>query len=173
MAVFDKLGGIAKNIGDKASDIRDKASDKIETTKLNSKINAEKTAIAECMRQIGEYFYKKHQEGGPDDAGTAELLAEIDAHYKTIDGIQSEIARIQEETTGQKQTGAPAPEAFSGGITCPACGQSNPAGTKFCSQCGGKIETPAPESQGRVCPGCGATVPGEGKFCPECGHKFE
>jgi len=41
MAFFDKLNQVAKNIGDKTNDA-------IETTKLSSKINAEKSAAAEC-----------------------------------------------------------------------------------------------------------------------------
>ena len=40
MAFLDKLGDIARNIGDKTTDA-------IETTKLNSKINGERAAIAE------------------------------------------------------------------------------------------------------------------------------
>jgi len=53
MAFLDKIGNVAKNIGDKASET-------IETTKMNSKINSEKTAIAECLRQIGEIYYQKY-----------------------------------------------------------------------------------------------------------------
>ena len=46
MAFFDKLNQMAKNIGDKTSDA-------IETSKLNSKINAETTAAGEDLKKIG------------------------------------------------------------------------------------------------------------------------
>jgi hypothetical protein len=50
---------------------------------------------------------------------------------------------------------------------CPKCGQ--PAlGSKFCSNCGAKIEV-APVAVDN-CPQCGAAVKGA-KFCPECGTK--
>lgn len=56
MAFFDKLNDLAKNVSDKANDA-------IETTKLNNKINAEKAAIAEDFKKIGEYYYAKHATG--------------------------------------------------------------------------------------------------------------
>jgi DNA-directed RNA polymerase subunit RPC12/RpoP len=127
------------------------------------------------MRQIGEYYYGKHQAGEPDDSGTAELFAAIDGHNKTIADTQTEIARIQAENEAQAAQTAVAmaeTEPVAGEIVCPDCGKPNLAGTKFCAECGGKFEAPAaPES--RSCPGCGSQVPSMSKFCNECGHKFE
>jgi class 3 adenylate cyclase/tetratricopeptide (TPR) repeat protein len=46
-------------------------------------------------------------------------------------------------------------------MKCPQCQFENPAGMKFCGQCGGKLKA--------VCPQCGTeAVPGF-KFCGECG----
>jgi class 3 adenylate cyclase/tetratricopeptide (TPR) repeat protein len=46
-------------------------------------------------------------------------------------------------------------------MSCPQCRQDNPPGAKFCSGCGGRLES--------VCPACGhPTLPG-GRFCNECG----
>ena len=53
--------------------------------------------------------------------------------------------------------------------TCPKCGASIPAGSKFCLECGEKVEK-VPDNM-ITCPECGQTVI-KGKFCPECGHKF-
>ena len=50
MSFLDKLGGIAKNIGDKTGEI-------LAVNKLNSKIHAEQQAAAEELRKIGEYYY--------------------------------------------------------------------------------------------------------------------
>ena len=44
---------------------------------------------------------------------------------------------------------------------CARCRAENPAGTKFCGQCG------APLAFG--CPSCGATNPPGNKFCGQCG----
>ena len=46
MSFLDKLGGIAKNIGDKAGEM-------LAVNKLNSKIHAEQQAAAEELRKIG------------------------------------------------------------------------------------------------------------------------
>ena len=54
------------------------------------------------------------------------------------------------------------PQPQAGASVCPSCGQSVPAGAKFCSNCGAKL----------VCPSCGqAIVPGA-KFCSNCGHQL-
>ncbi|MDR3238922.1 MAG: zinc ribbon domain-containing protein [Clostridiales bacterium] len=173
MAFLDKLGDFARNIGDKANDV-------IEVTKLNSKISSEKNAITECMWRIGEYYYKKHQAGEADDSGAAELYAVIDGHNKTIADIQAEIARIQAESAAQAQAAQsnqatfaiPLAAPVAKGITCPSCGKVNMPGTKFCFECGCKLEIPAAPTE-RPCPDCGAQVPATNKFCVKCGYKFE
>ena len=56
MAFFDKLNQVAKNIGDKTSDA-------IETTRLNSKIAAEKLAANEELLKIGQHYYDLYLAG--------------------------------------------------------------------------------------------------------------
>ena len=163
MTFLNKLGGIAKNIGDKTSEV-------VETTKLNSKINSEKTAIAECLRQIGEIYYQKYLAGDPGDPAAAEFLASIDNHNRVIADAQAEISRIKADGSGQA-SGAAAPAGE--GMACTSCGKLNPAGTKFCAECGGKVEAPVQTTEENACPGCGAQVSPGGKFCGNCGHKFE
>jgi len=49
-------------------------------------------------------------------------------------------------------------------VKCPKCQHDNPAGGKFCNQCGNALRL--------SCPKCGhKNVPGT-RFCGECGHKF-
>jgi class 3 adenylate cyclase len=49
-------------------------------------------------------------------------------------------------------------------VTCSACGAENPAGHKFCGECGAALAT--------GCPACGRQfVPGQ-KFCGECGTQL-
>ena len=57
MAFFDKLNQVAKNIGDKTNDA-------IETTRLNSKINAERSAAGEELKKIGEFYYARFAASG-------------------------------------------------------------------------------------------------------------
>lgn len=46
-------------------------------------------------------------------------------------------------------------------MRCPQCGFDNPAGTKFCGQCGTKL--------GTACPSCGTLNPEGFAFCGTCG----
>src|SRR5438132_406784 len=46
-------------------------------------------------------------------------------------------------------------------MRCPSCGFENPAGTKFCGECGRALTN--------RCPSCGVENPPQFKFCGECG----
>lgn len=59
-----------------------------------------------------------------------------------------------------------APAGGSGGNACPHCNAPNPAGQKFCGECG------KPMVVGTVCPECGKVNPVGQKFCGECGAKL-
>lgn len=50
-------------------------------------------------------------------------------------------------------------------VLCPNCGAQNPAGQKFCSNCGKSL---APAKMVK-CPNCGAEMPETMKFCGNCG----
>jgi membrane protease subunit (stomatin/prohibitin family) len=58
-----------------------------------------------------------------------------------------------------------------GGSTrhCPKCGAANSAASRFCNDCGSKMEM----IQGASCSKCGAQLPTAAKFCNECGAKVE
>src|SRR6266536_1498872 len=46
-------------------------------------------------------------------------------------------------------------------MKCPRCQHENPAGVKFCGECGERLES--------ACPACGASNPTGNKFCGQCG----
>jgi class 3 adenylate cyclase/tetratricopeptide (TPR) repeat protein len=50
-------------------------------------------------------------------------------------------------------------------MRCPRCQQENPAGQKFCGECGVRL--------GGGCPACGAANPPGQKFCGECGASLD
>ena len=180
MAFFDKLNDFAKNIGDKTTDA-------IETGKLNSKINAENTAAGEELKKIGAYYYNLFIAGDENKAVAPEVLEfcqNAKAHYEAAAAAQAEIEKIKADNEAAKaaaaaQAAAPVTPivpaaAPSAGLTCSACGFVNAEGTKFCQNCGGKLEPPAPVVvEGNICPGCGATNDAGVKFCRECGRKLE
>ncbi len=55
-------------------------------------------------------------------------------------------------------------------MLCPNCNARIPAASKFCLECGTKIERQTIATKN--CPKCGHSIPVASKFCPECGEKF-
>jgi membrane protease subunit (stomatin/prohibitin family) len=55
-------------------------------------------------------------------------------------------------------------------IACPKCNAANSRATKFCHECGTKLEG---EAQTVPCVKCSAPLPAGAKFCNECGAKQE
>ena len=53
-------------------------------------------------------------------------------------------------------------------VACPSCSKQNAAGTKFCGDCGGKMETAKVP-----CVKCGAELREGAKFCSDCGASQE
>ena len=164
MAFFDKLSDFAKNIGDKTTDA-------IETGKLNSKVNSEKNLAGEELKKIGEVYYNLWLETGESVPESLELFQNAKAHYDAAAEAQAEIDRIRAENDAARSAAAP-PPAASAGPVCTGCGTANPAGTKFCCNCGSKLEPPAPPTP-KTCPNCGAVIADGMKFCGECGTKTE
>jgi hypothetical protein len=62
-------------------------------------------------------------------------------------------------------------KAKSGAASCPNCGGSIPAGTRFCTNCGKQLVTVPIESApaATYCPGCGKANAAGQRFCTNCG----
>lgn len=90
MDFLDKIGNIAKNIGDRTNDA-------IEITKLNAKISSEKNAAAEELNKIGDFYYKKFAGEEPIDTEIQDFCAAAAAHYEAIEQAKAEIERIKRE----------------------------------------------------------------------------
>lgn len=153
MAIFDKISNMAKSLADNTQDM-------IETNKLNGRINAEKKKISELKEQIGEFFWQKYQSGEFFDDEPTALCGEIKLCEENIVTIQTEIQAIKNAAKTE-----PAPAAGKKGNICSECGAENPENTKFCKECGRKMES---KPAGAFC-SCGAAIPAGSKFCPECG----
>jgi len=56
-------------------------------------------------------------------------------------------------------------------LICPNCGSSIPEGTKFCPECGEKLEVnTASDTNHRICPFCGEVLEPDSVFCENCGR---
>lgn len=168
MAFFDKLNDFAKNIGDKTSDA-------IETTKLNSRISSERSAAGEDLKKIGEHYYNLFTAGGEVAPEVVEFCQSAKAHYDAANEAQAEIERIKMENEAEKVAAAApiVPTAQVSGNACPSCGTVNSEGTKFCQDCGTKLEAPTPVPAENACPNCRAVNDTGVKFCRECGGRLE
>ena len=55
---------------------------------------------------------------------------------------------------------------------CSKCGKKAKSKDKFCSQCGGEIESKVVVKEEYACSKCGKQSDGKNKFCPECGGEI-
>ena len=79
-------------------------------------------------------------------------------------GVAPAIGGLMSNISGNVNTNPTA--SNSGESVCSKCGAKNPAGQKFCGECGNTIVV------GTVCPNCSKiNAPGQ-KFCGDCGAKL-
>ena len=134
MAFFDKLGDLAKNIGDKTTDA-------IETGKLNSKIGSETAAAAAQLQKVGEFYYAKFAAGEQVSPEALEFCQAAAAPYAAAEKAQAEIDRIRAENDAARaaSSAVAAPPRSAAGPACTSCGAVNAPGTRFCGSCGAKL----------------------------------
>lgn len=155
-------------------------------------------AMAEAMMGAGKGMEKGGGGGGGGEGGNMMMSgAGLGVGFGMANMFQQQMAPQQQQMAPQQQQMAPqqqqqmggmqqgmaggamAGQAMGGGqpqqgggtIACPGCSTQLPAGSKFCANCGTKIEAqPQPQAQaGSHCPNCGNQVPPGGKFCAHCG----
>lgn len=96
--------------------------------------------------------------GGAAGAGVG-VGAGFGMGYMMIDQMK----QAQQPVQQPQQTPPPAAPTAQPTTTCASCKSAIPLNTKFCPECGAKIET------AKKCPKCSSEVPAGAKFCPECG----
>jgi len=116
-----------------------------------SELNDDMEALFAQMVRKNEQLAQKHEQ-----------LKQIDEELSLVTGRNS-IAHVNVAPGG----------AIIGGIVC-GCGHTNAGGTKFCIQCGAKVEDviqqPIPQD-GVLC-SCGNVCPDGTAFCGKCGSKL-
>lgn len=98
--------------------------------------------------------------GGAAGAGVG-VGAGFGMGYMMIDQMK----QAQNQQPAQ-QASQPVQASAAPTVACPSCSAQINQGSKFCPECGAKIES------SKKCPSCGAEVPANSKFCLECGAKM-
>ncbi len=131
MAIFNKLGDIAKSASKSAGDA-------IEISKLTAKIRAEKASIDQVKIDIGEIIWQQYADGEELTAALAELCEKIKDGLAAIEILENSIASIKEgEAAPPPKPEAPAETT---GLFCPSCGERIAPNSRFCGSCGAKRE---------------------------------
>ena len=103
------------------------------------------------------------RDAAQNEGGGAGLGAGLGAGF----AVGNQMANAFGNQGGQQQGGQTVqPQAQM--TPCPNCGKPNPSGTKFCGDCGGKMEVAMVP-----CVKCGAQLREGAKFCSECGATQE
>jgi len=178
MALFEKLGGLTKNVGEKATEITknlgDRTSDLVENNRAGLRINTEKKRIAEYKSRIGDIYYKKYQAGILSDPDADEFCVLIQESEQTIASLESEIeSRKADKAARRDAAREEAAERREKRIShlngrCPKCGLHLDAGVTVCPRCGVQEEMAA-----KLCPVCHAPLGERARFCSECGAPYE
>ena len=101
MAFLDKLSGIAKQAGAKAGDA-------VEISKLSAKQLSEKSAAADAIKKIGEYYFEQLKDATEIDEKVAEFVASAKEHLAAVEALQAEIDKHKESIKAPMEEAAPA-----------------------------------------------------------------
>lgn len=172
MTVLEKVQDIVKAASDKTSEV-------IEISRLRAGIAEEKHAINVQEAKLGAIYYEMYKNGELLSPEAVEICMTIDKSQNKIAEKEAVLAKINEANAAKKAAKTNSAEEIA---ECPECGFPNPAGAKFCSECGAKIpeiiegeavevEEPQEAPEPKVCPECGTELRPEQKFCNECGSR--
>ncbi|OUP84188.1 hypothetical protein B5F07_08615 [Lachnoclostridium sp. An169] len=135
-----------------------KTKDVTESMKISSAIQAESDKQQELFRKIGQYIFENYADKADE---------QVREWCSAIQASKAQEMQYKEQL-----------ELLKGAVTCPNCGASVQAGSRFCNVCGKEINAPARQTvssagQKRTCPSCGMEVEDEAMFCTNCGTRIE
>ncbi len=102
------------------------------------------------------------RDAAQNEGGGAGLGAGLGAGFAVGGQMANAFGNAGQQSGGQGQS------QQTNTIPCPSCGKQNPAGIKFCGDCGAKMEAAKVP-----CVKCGAQLREGAKFCSECGASQE
>lgn len=136
MAFFNKLNTVARTAAKTAADM---ANDAIGTGRIAMKIKKEELAIEQQYEKIGEYFYKKRNEGMEMPPELEEFCVAIDISLATIKELEEERDELRDSPEIAFEEEIPYAAEDCDVLVCPQCGKQTVQGMLFCSDCGTKL----------------------------------
>lgn len=114
----------------------------------------------------------KQNASANESAVRAAAKTVVDAHQDMESVVENVLDAMRSDTHGTKIQAMQDSDVSTNGsnIICPNCGNKQDAGSKFCFQCGRKMD--AKSSEEKTCPHCGAKVNKGMLFCMECGTRM-
>lgn len=176
MSFFDQLSA---KVNHGFNQVASQTKDFTDQMKIENEIKNLEKAVNACYEELGRAMYNASRH--PSDTPV-----EYEETMRQVDGL---LQQIQEKKESKQE--------IANKVTCPSCGKSVPAGTKFCSFCGAPMEqtpvaTAVPaepqvyDTEPQVgddklpmgddkqrCPNCGEVIEPGTKFCVKCGTKIE
>ncbi len=137
---------------------------------LNAQTELKELAAKEekIYARLGRQVYEANEgEGHPEIKAELELLAanrrEAEERLQAARDEKATLERAAAEERVRRENEEQA-------RSCPNCGNVNPEGTNFCSECGTKLAPPVAK---RFCSNCGSEIAAGYRFCSACGTKTE
>jgi membrane protease subunit (stomatin/prohibitin family) len=106
------------------------------------------------------------RDAAQNPSGGAGMGAGLGAGFAIGNQMMGQMAGAMNQQQNTQGGGA----AGSASVKCPKCGANNVGPSKFCNECGAKLEV---SGQTVPCVQCGAQLKEGAKFCNECGAKQE
>lgn len=114
------------------------------------------------------------RDAAQNPSGGAGLGAGLGAGFAVGGAMANALGGAMNQQQGQNAQGSAGAgggaAAAAQGVKCPKCGAASTGASKFCNECGAKLEVAAATVP---CIKCGAELKEGAKFCGECGSKQE
>ena len=129
----------------------------------NVKLMTAQSDVSDLQRQETELYAQIGRQAlAQGNINFPELENRLRLIQENLSEAQAKLRSAQSE----KEAKEAAQRAENEKVTCPACGNINPEGVKFCQECGAKLGA-------LKCLKCGAPMTFGTRFCGECGTKQE
>ncbi len=151
----DLFGGLGSLLGGIAKNVVPKDTPEGKLLAAQSELADLQKQESEILLEIGSQAYQREPSVWPQDAKLKLIRQNVAAAQVTLD----EAKKAQNEADAAKA-------AEDAKCRCPACGNKNPEGIKFCQECGSPLAAGP-----KHCTSCGAELAPGIRFCGECGAR--